>query len=204
MSNIIFHDTETTGLPNWKIPSDDESQPHMVQLGAIVADSETRKVIDRLDVIIKPDEWEISQEMTDIHGISQEQAMAEGIPERDAVNMFLKLWGIELVNPALRVAHNRTFDQRIIRIALKRYEYGQEILDKWAGKEDYFCTMLKSKPIMEMLPKNRYGFKNPKLEEAYEFFTGKKLENAHTAMADSEACMEIYWGLEDHVKKEAK
>ena len=57
MKPVIFYDTETTGLPNWSAPSDDESQPHLVQLGAIVRDTDTEKVIHKLDVIIKPDGW---------------------------------------------------------------------------------------------------------------------------------------------------
>ena len=34
------------------------------------------------------------------------------------------------------------------------------------------------------------------LIDAYKHFTGKDLENAHTAMADAEACMEVYFSIE--------
>ena len=50
---VLAYDTETTGLPNWKAPSGDPSQPHLVQIAALVANIETRQVIASLDLIDK-------------------------------------------------------------------------------------------------------------------------------------------------------
>ncbi|MFT6550517.1 MAG: DNA polymerase-3 subunit epsilon [Zhongshania marina] len=182
MTPILFFDTETTGLPKWKEPSDSPEQPHLVQLAAILADQDTQKIISSMDVIIRPDDWEISEEMTAIHGISQEQALAVGIPEALALDMFLNLW-----RGGTTAAHNSNFDQRIIRIAIKRYNQNELMQEAWAVKENHFCTMRAAQTVI--------GGKAPKLSEAYEHFTDKVLEGAHNAMADTTACMEVYWQL---------
>lgn len=188
MNSIIVFDTETTGIPDWKIPSESESQPHLVQLAAHQYDLTKGRIVQSMDVIIKPDNWEIPQDVSEIHGITQEYALDVGIPEKLALDMFLELWG-----GRLRVAHNTTFDNRIIRIATKRYA-PEHVIQTWADG-DYECTGLLSKPIMQMLPKNKCGFKMPKLEEAYKYFTGKELQNAHSAIADCNACLEIYLAI---------
>lgn len=200
-NTVLAFDTETTGLPEWKEPSDSEGQPHLVQLGAILIDLDSREEIDSLDVIIKPEGWEIPAEVSEIHGITTERALECGIPEKEAVARLLNLW-MKHGSPCRRVAHNRTFDQRILRIATKRY-CDDETVDRWACKDNFDCTMLMSKPVLKLGPKGRYGYKNPKLEEAYEYFTGKKLENAHTAMADARGCMDVYLALLDLQSNEA-
>jgi DNA polymerase-3 subunit epsilon len=192
MKTVTFYDTETTGLPEWKIPSGDPKQPHIVQLGAVQCNAETGEIIQSIDLIIKPNGWEISEEMIAIHGISQKKALQVGVHEALAVGALLQMCG-----DGMRVAHNRTFDQRIIRIALKRF-FTEEDQEHWAKKDNHDCSMLMSKPICKLPPYGRYGWKNPKLEEAYEFFTGKKLENAHSAMADCLACMEIYFAIKNN------
>lgn len=190
MKDFIVFDTETQGLPDWKAPSDSERQPHLVQLAAHQVDGTTRKITQSMNVIIKPDGWEIPQEVTDVHGITTEYAHEVGIPEKMAVDMFLELWG-----GRTQVAHNVTFDRRIIRIATKRY-CPEDVIEAWhAGP--YECTGLLSKPIMKMGPKGRYGYKMPKLVEAYRHFCGKELENAHTALADVNACLDVYWACKD-------
>jgi DNA polymerase-3 subunit epsilon len=191
MENLfIAFDTETTGLPNWKEPSGGDNQPHIVQLAAHLVNLDTKQIIQSMDVIIKPDGWEIPEEVSEIHGITTEYASQVGIPEKMAVDMFLAMW-----NGRLQVAHNTTFDRRIIRIATKRF-CDEATIEAWHGCE-YECTGLLSKPIMQMLPKNHYGFKMPKLEEAYKYFTDKELENAHSAIADVNACLEVYFAIKD-------
>jgi len=188
----IFFDTETIGIPNWKIPSEDESQPHMTQLAAILANLDTKEIIQTIDLTIQTDgQWEIPQVCVDLNGVSNEYADAVGIPEPLALNVFLAMWR----RANKRIAHNTTFDNRIIRIATKRYQT-IDVQDEWHEGE-YSCTGLLSKPIMKMGKRGKYGYKMPKLSEAYEHFTGKELENAHTAMADTKACMDVYFKIKE-------
>jgi DNA polymerase III subunit epsilon len=192
MKPVIFFDTETTGLPVWGEPSNSDGQPHIVEIGAILADEDTREVISEISIVIQPDGWLIPEEMTAIHGISQEKAAKFGMPENLALHTFWSMW-----NGAKRVAHNAYFDQRIIRIAMKRFGYSEQALDAWADKETLFCTMQAAKPVMQLEPKVRGNWKNPKLSEAYEFYTQKQLIDAHKAIVDARACMEIYWAMQD-------
>lgn len=183
MKLVNIFDTETTGIPEWQKPSGDDCQPHLVQLAAHQVDVENEKVIQTMDVIIKPDGWEIPQETIDVHGITMEHAMDVGIPEKMALEMFLELWGGNL-----RVAYNTTFDNRMIRIGTKRY-FDESVINAWKEGE-YECAMIASKKAMGLS-------KNQKLGVAYKHFTGKDLQDAHTAIADVNACMEIYFAIKN-------
>lgn len=187
---VLIFDTETTGLPNWKEPSESELQPHIVQLAAGLFNTENKKIIQSIDLIIKPESWDIPKVVSDIHGITKEYAMDVGVSEKVCIEAFLDLW-----SGRKRIAHNATFDNRIIRIATKRY-CEESVINSWATGV-YECTGLLSKPIMKMEPKNKYGYKMPKLIEAYKHFTGNDLENAHTAMADMQACADVYFAMKD-------
>lgn len=194
--NTLFYDTETQGIPLWKEPSDSEGQPHIVQVAGLLVD-EQRTVIGDVNLIVKPDGWVIPEEVAEIHGITTERAMDEGVPEKEALECLIDLWQ----RCGLRVGHDQSFDARIIRIALKRHmNADQELSDRWRDAPKA-CTGLLSKPICCLPQRNRYGWKMPKLSEAYEHFMGKPLEGGHEAMTDARACMEIYFAIQD--KKEA-
>ena len=171
-------------MPNWKIPSGDPSQPHIVQLAGILCDADSKAVIMGMDLIIKPEGYEIPEEMTEIHGISNEMAMDVGVPEKLAVETLLAMCG-----NADRCAYNKTFDQRIIRIALKRFFSDEGLMDRWATKEDHHDTMRMAQKV--------FGGKVMKLSEAYLKVTGVEFEGAHTAIMDTLACMELYFELKD-------
>ena len=180
MKPILFFDTETTGLPLWKDPSEDPRQPHLVELAALLVNPDTREMIAFMDVIIKPDDWTIPVDVSEIHGITTERALAEGIPEEEALDMFLALYE----QCGVRVAHNTTFDNRIIRIALKRHRPDAVTDEQWKDKTKYHCTMVEHS--------KKHGGKWPTLQEAYFFHFGKNFDDAHNAMADTKACMEVY------------
>lgn len=184
---ILAYDFETSGIPDWHEPSGSPQQPHIVQAGALLVDAQTRQTVSSLDVIVRPDGWEIPQEVVDIHGITTEHASRVGVPEKVALDMLLALWRA----CDLRVGHSQQFDARIARIAIKRY-HDDDLADEWkAGAAE--CTGWLARPIMGIA-----GRRMPKLSDAYEHFLDKPLEGAHTAMGDARAAMDLYWAIQDH------
>jgi len=191
MNPALFFDTETTGLPLFKEPSEDPRQPHIVQLGACLVDLDTWKTLATLDVMIKPDGWTIPDEVAEIHGITTEMAGDLGVPESLAVELLLDMLG-----DRLRIAHNEQFDARIVRIACLRH-FDPSLADEWkAGNAE--CTAQLATPILKIPPTDRMKaagfmkFKTANLGEAYRFFTGRELVGAHSALVDVHACMEVY------------
>lgn len=191
----LFYDTETTGLPDFKTPSESAHQPHIVQLAACLVDLETRELLDSLDVIIRPDGWTIPDDVAAIHGITTERALDEGVPEALAVSVFMEKWS----QCHTRIAHNEQFDARILRIALMRFE-NEATADVFkAGKAE--CTARLATPICKIPPTPKMvaagfnKFKTANLGEAYRHFMGCDFENAHSAMADVRACMEVYFAI---------
>lgn len=202
MKPILIFDTETTGLPDFKAPSEAPHQPHIVQLAALLVDPVSRATIASMDVIVRPDGWAIPDDVAAVHGISTERAAALGVSESIALGLFLDMWGAA----SLRVAHNEQFDARIIRIAQHRFDCGD--LDAWkAGKAE--CTARLATPLCQIPPTEKMvragfnKFKTPNLGEAYRHFTGRELENAHSAMADVLACRDVYFAIKDTVKEAA-
>jgi DNA polymerase-3 subunit epsilon len=194
----LFFDSETTGLPLFNEPSEDPRQPHLVQLAALLVDLDSRKTLASIDLTIAPDGWDIPEEVTKIHGITMAHALAVGIHESLALQVFFELWR----SCDVRVAHNESFDARIMRIACHRYGDQHKIPtpDEWkAGRAE--CTQALATPILKLPPTDkmraagRNHHKSANLREAYSHFMGRELVDAHSAMADAQACMHVYFAL---------
>lgn len=204
MQNLgFFYDTETTGLPQFSQPSEHPDQPHIVQLAAALVDLDTRETVASLDVVVRPNGWTIPDEVAAVHGITTEHAAAVGVPEPLALSLFLELWGRRT-----RIAHNEQFDARIIRIAQHRAGELEPELDAWK-RGIARCTarlatpIVKCPPTAKMIAAGRKHYKTANLGEAVQFFTGKPLENAHSAMADVKGCMDVYFAIQDMQRSEA-
>lgn len=203
MKTILVYDTETSGLPEWSLPSNDPSQPHIIELAAQLCIEDTGEVVGSMNVLIRPDGWTIPQELQELTGITMEMAMTFGVPIAFALELFMQLWR----NVDMRVAHNESFDMRMLRIELMRdsvfsteTEGDKTFADHWKSAPS-FCTQGKSVSILNLPPTpkmvaaKRKGPKSPNLGEAYQFFTGKPLEGAHRAMVDVDACKAVYYGI---------
>lgn len=193
MKLALVYDFETSGLPLFKEPSEHPDQPHIVQVGAELIDLDTRRVHGTLDVIVKPDGWVIPDDVAAIHGTTTEVALQVGIPEHLALRILLAMWR----RAEVRIGHNEQFDARIARIACMRF-LDAEVADEWkAGNAE--CTQLLATPILKLPPTDkmkaarRFHHKSASLGEAFEFFTGKKLEGAHSAIVDVRACQTVYF-----------
>ncbi len=200
--HALFYDTETTGLPLFHEPSEHPRQPHIVQLAAALVHLESRKVVASMDVIVRPAGWNIPVEVSKIHGITTERAQDEGVPESLALDMLLDLWA----SRRTRIAHNESFDARIVRIATLRHK--PDAADAWEqGKAE--CTAQLSTPILKlppterMLAAGRTHYKTANLGEAYKHFTGNVLADAHSAMPDVLACVEVYFAIKQPALEQA-
>ncbi|WP_050466335.1 3'-5' exonuclease [Herbaspirillum chlorophenolicum] len=204
MRTALFYDTETTGLPLFREPSEDPRQPHIFQLAADLVDIDTRKTIASMSQLIKPTGWIIPPDVEALTGVSTERAAMFGQPVDDVLDMFFGMWSMATNG---RIAHNEQFDARLVRIAAMRHR-NTEFADYWKAGEA-FCTCTASTAIVNLPPSpamvkaGRNNPKQPKLAEAYEFFTGQPLLNAHDAGADVAACRVIYFELIEHLTKAA-
>lgn len=200
---LLCFDTETTGLPLWDRPSEHPQQPHICQLAAVLRSYDRNVAPEKIfNVLIKPDGWTISSELTAIHGITTERAMDQGIPINDALDEFhAMLDRVERV-----IGYNVSFDKRMMRIQEKRRYPAADDLEMPIGvrfeKLDlYDCMRPMTDHCQLPSPKGR-GYKWPKLSEAYFHIYKKPPEGKlHDALTDIKAAMAIYWWLQD--QKEA-
>lgn len=192
MALILPVDTESTHLPNYKNPSEGDDQPHMLEIAAQLVDSETMQVIDSMNTLVKPVNgfpmWTISPEAFEKHKITMEMVMDLGIPEDHALEQFMAMYA----RCDIRTAFNTTHENRMFRIAQKRYmtlDDEHPVLKDWKDNKDrYYCTMIHSSKIM--------GGKWPKLGEAIKFFFNREHVDAHRAQPDMLACSDLYFELQ--------
>ena len=186
--HILFLDTETTGLPSrWNAPYNE--WPRMVSLAYMLCE-DNGKVIDQMELIIKPEEYTIPKEASDIHGITQIIAEQQG---NDLQMVLIKL--LTLVEIAdLIVFHNQSFDVGIITGEQMRMgHYSSDWMSSNAPK--IFCTKEQSTSICK-IPNSRGGYKWPSLAELCAF-CGVENKGAHNAMNDVEATKECYFYMVD-------
>lgn len=183
---ILVFDSETTNLPDFHKQAEDPSQPHIVQLGAILYDS-ARHVVSEMNVLVRPDGWVISPETTAIHGITMEAATKYGLKLETAIKLFIAFAD----RAELLVAHNYSFDEKMVRRELHHLSL-PSLAEAMRARANY-CTMKSSTDILR-IPGPR-GFKWPKLQEAHVHFLGHEFTGSHDAMADVRACAGIYFAM---------
>lgn len=185
---LVF-DTETTGLPLWKEPSDHPDQPHVVDI-AWTLFAEDGSEIERFDAIINPGPHVvIPDELAALHGITTERARDEGVAPLGVFERFVDVMG----RTSLVVGHNVSFDLRMMRIMGARHTG-----EKYENDRPTFCTMRSSTNVCRILkekPRTDKDWKWPNLTEAVRFFFDEEHGNAHRARPDCDAAGRIFFRL---------
>lgn len=194
--NILFFDVESTGLPRKDPDTGETHQPNITQLGFILE----RHGVDvmQVDALIKPDNWYVHEDPTgelppsvishramEVTGITPEMCEEQGIPIRDAVEMFI----IAAEHADLIVCHNTAFDTKVMAAEYARCLARCRDPEAVFAGSPSLCTMKAATPICKIPKKGvvRMGgssWKWPKLEEAVPYFFGVEMENAHSAIVD--------------------
>lgn len=193
---ILFFDTETTGLLNFRAPMDDPSQPHLVQLACLLTDDDGTER-SSMSIIVNP-RVPIPTSASEVHGITDLIADRAGVFNETAVAMWSRL----AERADLLVAHNIKFDMKVMEAAHARHSPGGLLkMDKAHAGRPRFCTLEAASPIVNLPPTEKMvaaGFnkpKPPKLEECIRHFFGEALEGAHDALVDVRGCARVFFHL---------
>lgn len=189
---ILFFDTETTGKANFRLPPEAPTQPRIVQLAALMLNSDWTEAAS-INLIIKPEGFTIPDEAAAIHGITQGIALESGVCIDTALWTFVEL---ALCVEQL-VAHNFDFDRHLVTGEISRRKESPKA-EAVKTKLDTlgFCTMRAMTPVCK-IPGNYSDFKWPKLQEAHKHCYGTGFDDAHDAMADVRACAQVYRWLKE-------
>lgn len=201
MKALIF-DTETTGKANFKAPKDCSTHPRMIQLGAMFIDVDEKNFtfdeVAATSLLIRPEGFVIPSEAENIHGISTQRAKDCGIGLNVACATFLDL----LYQADVLMAYNIEYDIRVMMAELRRL--GQDEHVQYLDSCTQHCIMKPMTSICKLPTSWGRGYKWPKLEEAYHHCFGVAMEDAHDAMADVRASVQVHmWRLERHGHEQA-
>lgn len=173
MKTILAIDTETTGFPLNGSPIQPK-QARVCQLGMILA-TEDKKIIGKFSSLIKPNDWTISEGAQNVHGISDIDCYQYGMDQEKVMETFIHFY----TKADIVVAHNEKFDRRMMFIE-GAYLYGENAqpLPEWR------CTM----NMCSYLPSKN-------LEAALLHYCNRYIDNAHDALEDAQACLDIYFAI---------
>jgi DNA polymerase III epsilon subunit-like protein len=187
MENILVFDTETTGkIVDWKASL--HEMPFLVQVAAVLFTPDARPVAHMSFMTFpeyKGQQYPIPAEAAGVHGVTQELLDEVGYSTKLALAVFNNM----LKRAGVLVAHNMSFDDKIIRAAYMRIAADQDVYK--AIKKG--CT--KNMTTNHLKLPGKYGkFKWPSLDEAYRAMVNPDgFSGAHDAMVDVLACADVFF-----------
>ena len=204
---ILVFDTETTGLPKSKVINKDVLHlwPYIVQFSYIIFDTEFKTLVKMKDYIIRvPDFITISEEVSKIHGITNDISLTKGVNIVDVLNEFFA--DLSIVDYI--VGHNVSFDLNMIRAELNRLIVNASNVEQVSEfqthltiintSKNIYCTMKESIDLCAIQTKDKFGRsynKFPKLIELYQKLFNITPNNLHNSLNDVIVCLRCFMKL---------
>lgn len=171
-------DTETSGLPDYKKPADDPSQPRLASLGVVLLNQDLTTEAEHY-FLVKPDGWEMSEETAKIHGLTQQILIENGVHVLEVLSFYVRL-----IDTGYAVAaFGAQFDCKQMRGELRR----ANVPDRFDTTPNV-CLMRACMGLK--IPKAGKPGGWPKLSDACRFF-GVVQGEAHTAIDDARSAAGI-------------
>lgn len=190
---FLFFDTESNKMLDFKLAADHPDQARIVSIAAVLTDDALTPV-GGFHCLIQPDGWAIDEEAGKVHGLTLERCARDGIQIAHAMTMFDALAD----RAQTLVAFNIRWDNKFIRGERRRL-----------GREDRFGVLREFDPCRAatgpcnlpptpaMMRAGRNYNKTPNLSEACQILLGRPHDEAHNAMADCLATIDVTRCLRD-------
>jgi DNA polymerase III epsilon subunit-like protein len=130
MSFVVI-DCETTGLFR-DAPADAEGQPRLASLAMITVNPRL-EVEAEYHALVRPDGWQMPDDISAINGLTTEMLIAGGVPVRNVLDEYFRSIVIE---ERTVVGHNVAFDLKQMRGELRRAG-----MDDLRRQTESICTM---------------------------------------------------------------
>ncbi|SMG31036.1 3'-5' exonuclease [Sphingobacterium psychroaquaticum] len=181
--NLLFIDTETTGLPlRWDRPYNDTTNwPQVIQLAWIVVNPQQEEV-KRCNYYIYESDIAISPESEKIHGITLDFLKKNGKRRKDILRKFAH--DLKKFNPLI-IGHFVELDIQVLVAAYTQCKLKNPFLESL-----FFCTMLKS-AIYAIRRQSDYL----RLDQLYTHLFSSAATGLHNAIYDAEAAARCYLHL---------
>lgn len=183
LTNILFFDTETTGVipKGAKYDTDFMDFPRIVSLSWDFNGKE-------FDYIVKPDGWIIPEESIKIHGITNEIAQEKGHDLVDVLELFM--YHAELSSKI--VNHNIYFDTAIVKAEyLRGGDKLEAIVNPALDKSKRICTMMKTIKFVGKKQEDGKKTSFPSLIDLHEKLFNESFP-AHNSMEDVRAVKKCF------------
>jgi len=176
--NLLFLDTETTGFKKSGLIV--EGQARVVQLGMILTDKFGKSIMEFCTMIRHDKQWSIGDGAQAIHGKTDDDCQKHGISFDQAFYIYQHMAD----RADKTIAHNAAFDKSMMEVEAAYVSHLYASPNE-TRRDNWYCTMNANAGLS--------GGKS--LANCYKHYTGKEIKDAHDAMADTRACMAVYFAM---------